>query len=222
MKIQSPMSGKYLPPVLTAVLPESHFSFSQRNVDLLCQRDPVLGRVIAQTGPIKRRVYPDPFTGLLRSILSQQISGKARDAIWHKLVQTFAPVSAKDFARLKPQDLRPCGISERKAHYMLGVAAGFATGKLDARLIDQMEEKEAIAHLTSFPGIGKWTAEMLLIFTFRRRNILSQNDLGIRKALCQLYGYERLTRSLYLQHQKVYSPIATLASFYLWEFAGTI
>ncbi len=199
---------------------EEFLTFPQTDVDCLCSKDPKLAEAITQIGPIKRKVIPDPFTGLLHAILSQQISSKARDSIWQKLLSAYAPISATGFACLAPEQLRICGISNRKAQYMLGVANAFASGAIDSKKLEAMGDNELVMRLKELPGIGKWTAEMLLIFTFKRPNILSFDDLGIRRAICKLYEFKTFTFNRYVDCFRRYSPTATLASLYLWEYAA--
>jgi len=214
------MANAFPSPILTPAQPDVFFSFSNKDMAILAARDPKLAEVIARTGPIKRRIYPEPFTGLLRSILSQQISSKARDSIWQRLLDAFAPISAADFTKLTPEQLRTCGISRRKSQYMLGIASAFAKKELVSEKLAKMGDNELIAQLTGLPGIGKWTAEMLLIFTFRRKNILSYNDLGIQNGLRLLHGHKTISMNIYMDYCRKYSPLCTLASFYLWEIAG--
>lgn len=209
-------------PILEKELPDAWLEFTKEELDYLCKKDPVLAKVVETKGNIKRRRIPEPFTGLLHAIVSQQISNKARDAIWQKMVSALAPISAADFARLSTDDLRQCGIANRKARYMLGIARAFADEELTSPMLYEMGENETISCLTRFPGIGRWTAEMMLIFTFGNPNILSEKDLGLQKAICHLYGYKTFTQNRYFDHVRKYTPFATLASFYLWEVAGEI
>lgn len=207
------------PPLIQARLSETFLEFPQEAQAALASRDRALAKVIARAGSLRRRIYPDPFTGLARSILSQQISSKARDAIWQRLAQKFAPIHARDFAKLDLEEIAACGVSRRKAQCLLGIAAAFAAGELDAEKLAAMDDEEMINKLAALPGIGRWTAEMLLIFTFQRPNVLSFTDGGLRRAIRKLYGYD-LTRARHNELCQLYSPYCTLASFYLWEVAG--
>lgn len=205
------------PPILPMKLPDIFLEFPQEALDQLSSRDSVLGAAIKRIGTVRRRICPDPFTGLVRAVLSQQISSTARDAIWQKLIARFAPIHAKDFAQLNQDALRSCGISQRKAQYLLGIAAAFANGELTVQSLAAMTDGAMIERLAALPGIGRWTAEMLLIFTFQRPNILSFSDGGIRRAICELYDCDSLTKTRYNGLVGLYSPYCTLASFYLWE-----
>lgn len=196
------------------------FDYGHKQTRWLSDRDPVLGSFIAQTGNIRRRVYPDAFTGLARAIIGQQISSKAQDAIWTRFRQKFSPAEPETIACANPEDLRACGISGRKCACLVSIAGKFASGELNHDNLARMPDQALEEKLTSLAGVGKWTAEMLLIFTFRRQNILSFGDLAIRRGLCALYGLETITKSDFERFFSLYSPWATIASFYIWEAAS--
>lgn len=196
-----------------------YFIIDQSGLDYLASHDERLGALIAKTGPINRRIYPDPFTGLIRAITGQQISGKAHDAIWTRLVSSHAPFEPAKIASLPINELQTCGISKNKAEYLAHIAKFFESGELNSASLAAMDDNTLLDTLTRLRGVGRWTAEMTLIFTFQRPDVLSFDDLGIRRGMCRLYGYENLTRQVFCQHRQTYAPYATLAGMYLWEAA---
>lgn len=199
---------------------ERFFSYNQEDLAGLMARDRELAKTIETIGPIKRRIYPDPFSALLRAIIGQQISSKAQDAIWSRFLDMFKPLNARKIAAVEPERLKTCGTSLRKAKYMQGIAKAFASGLLDSAQMANMEDDRLASLLTQLPGVGKWTAEMLLIFTFQRPNVLSFGDLAIRRGMMRLYGHETITPEIFKMHKQCYSPNATLAGMYLWEVAS--
>lgn len=196
------------------------FEASAEQLAWLASRDRTLGEAIEKIGPIKRRVWPDSLAALIRAIIGQQISGAAQDSIWSRFQEKAGGLSAGEIAQLPLEDLRGLGISQRKAGYIQAIAKGYADGRISHARLEKMPDDELVACLTEYPGIGKWTAEMLLIFTFQRPNALSFGDLAIRRGMIALYGHERVTREIFLKHYRDYSPCATIAGFYLWEIAG--
>lgn len=196
------------------------FDYGESEVSWLGKRDPVLGAFISKRGRLMRRIYPDAFAGLSRAIIGQQISARAHEAIWQKFTGRFGQNAPGRIACANPDALRQCGISRHKAGYLIGVAREFAEGRLSHELLASYEDDALINRLVALPGVGRWTAEMLLIFTFKRKNVMSFGDLGIRRGLENLYGYAKVTRKEFDSHFLDYSPVATVASLYLWEAAA--
>lgn len=182
-------------------------------------RDALLGRIIEIIGPIRRRIWPEPYAALLRAIIGQQISGKAQDAIWNRFCAAFPHFDARLLAQAEPERICACGLSRRKAAYMQGAARAFASGEISSGNLAQMSDEELQRALGALPGVGPWTVEMLLIFTFQRPDVLSFGDLAIKRSLRRLYGHETITREIFAEHCRRYSPGATLAGMYLWEMA---
>lgn len=197
-----------------------YFPVLQEHLDYFISRDKHLAEAIALIGPIRRIVRPGAFQGLIHTICGQQISAKAHQSIWQRICERFSMDNAQMIASASVDDLRACGLSGRKAMYIRNIAQLFAQGALSDRKLKNMPDDELRAQLLALPGVGSWTVDMLLIFTFLRRNILSRGDLGIQKGLRMLYGLEQLNQDLFDQYHDRFSPLASIASFYLWEIAS--
>lgn len=117
------------------------------------------------------------------------------------------------------RDIQKCGMSMRKAGYIKAAAQAVHSGALDLAALRQMPDDEVIKHLSALPGIGVWTAEMLLIFSLGRKDVLSFGDLAIRRGICRLYGHKELSRERFERYRKRYSPYGSIASLYLWEIS---
>lgn len=196
------------------------FQYGQAEIAYLSESDPILGAAIARIGHIERAVIPNLFTALVNSIAGQQISGKALATVWGRLCDSLKEITPETVLTAGEQGLRGCGLSGRKAGYMLAAARAVQDGTLPIHsLVDQSDE-EVIKTLTALPGVGRWTAEMLLIFFLERPNVLAFDDFGIRKGLCRLYGLETLTYAQFEEYRERYSPYATVAGLYLWEIAA--
>lgn len=196
------------------------FNYSREQTGWLCRRDPVLAAEIRRIGAIRRRVYPDAFQALLWAIVGQQISAQAQASIWSRFIAKFGLPEAEKLAQTDATLMRDCGLSSRKADYIIAIAKAFASGRLSHAGLAGMTDKEMAAALRSLPGVGPWTVEMLLIFTFQRPDILSYGDLAIRRGICRLYKYPELTKPLFESLRERYSPQGTLASLYLWKVAA--
>ncbi|NLB89040.1 MAG: methylated-DNA--[protein]-cysteine S-methyltransferase [Syntrophomonadaceae bacterium] len=197
-----------------------YFSYGEKEITYLKSRDPLLGKAIDEIGLIKREVIPDMFMALVNSIIGQQISTKAQITIWNRMQEKFAPITPQNIGSLAIEELQTIGISMRKASYIKEIADLVNKGELDFSQLNTMSDKEVCTYLTKLKGVGVWTAEMLMIFSMQRPNILSWNDLGIHRGLRMLYGHGEITPELFAKYKDLYSPYASVASLYLWEIAG--
>ncbi|HOP73972.1 MAG TPA: DNA-3-methyladenine glycosylase 2 family protein [Bacillota bacterium] len=196
-----------------------YFEYGEAEIAHLKNRDPKLGKVIERVGIIRREITPDPFEALISSIISQQISNKAAETVWNRFILQVEEVTPSRIAATPVETIQKCGMSSRKANYIKGIAEAAISGKIHFDQLHTLPDAEIIRQLTSLPGVGVWTAEMLLIFSLCRPNVLSFNDLAIRRGLMTLYRLNTLTREQWKEYYKRYSPYASVASLYLWEVA---
>lgn len=199
------------------------FPYGQAEIDHLKRRDKKLGAAMDELGMIERAVTPDLFAALLRSIVAQQISAKAVDTIWGRLRGKVGPVrevTPEAVAGLDVADIQQCGMSMRKAGYIRGIAEAAARGEVDLSRLPELADEEIITTLSSLPGVGVWTAEMLLIHSLCRPDVVSWGDLAIRRGMTALYGLKTLTRIQFDRYRKRYSPHGSVASIYLWALSA--
>lgn len=197
-----------------------YYSYTTAQTDYLSDRDPILGEAIARIGHIDREVIPNLFEALINSIAGQQISGKALATVWSRLCDRLGQITPQTILAAGEDGLRACGMSGRKAGYMLAAAHAVQDGTIHIHSLVDKNDDEIIKILTALPGVGRWTAEMLLIFSLERPDVLAFDDFGIRKGMCRLYGLEKLTRAQFEEYRARYSPYATVAGLYLWEIAA--
>lgn len=197
-----------------------YFSYSAVETDYLSARDPALGAAIARMGHIDREVIPNLFTALINSIAGQQISGKALATVWARLCDRLGEITPDSVLAAGEDGLRACGLSGRKAGYMLAAARAVQDGTLNIHSLVDKTDAEVIQTLVALPGVGRWTAEMLLIFSLQRPDVLAFDDLGIRKGLCRLYGWDEVTWEQFEDCRARFSPYGTVASLYLWALAA--
>lgn len=196
-----------------------NFSYSHKELKFLSERDKVLGEYIRKKGKIERSVNADVFYNVIDSIAGQQISSAALQTVRKKLLEITGGVTPEKINALSAEKIKRCGISLKKAENIKAFAESVCSGKTDLESFKEKEDEEIIKELTAFRGIGRWTAEMTLIFALQRKNVLSFGDFGIRKGICVLYGYEKIDKKLFEQFRERFSPYGTIASFYLWEAA---
>lgn len=196
---------------------ERIFPYGERELEVLCSADPVLGKYIGAVGKIERGTHPHLFEELVRSIIAQQISGKAAVTVSRRVEDLLGVVTPERLLGTDPAALQQCGLSFRKVGYLRGIAAEAAAGRLDQQEMSQLSDEEIVRRLSALSGVGVWTAEMLLIFCFERLDVVSWGDLGIRRGMKKLYGLEELTRADFERLRAGYSPYGTVASLYLWR-----
>jgi 3-methyladenine DNA glycosylase/8-oxoguanine DNA glycosylase len=196
------------------------FRYGRIEIDYLKRRDRKLGAVIDMIGLIKRETRPDPFEALVMSVVAQQISNKAANAIRGRLHALLREITPHRIAETDVSDMQKCGLSARKAEYIKGIASAAIRGDVDFSRLDEMADEEIIEQLSSLHGIGVWTAEMLLLFSLCRPDVLSWGDQGIKRGMMKLYGLKELKKDRFERYRKRYSPYGSVASLYLWALAG--
>lgn len=183
-------------------------------------RDKRLGEAIARIGPVRREAEPDLFAALVNSIVGQQVSTAAQRTVWARFVGGLGEVTPARVAACAPETLQAFGISFRKAGYILTAAERVQSGALDLAALADMPDAVVTEVLTALPGVGVWTAEMLMTFSMRRPDIVSYGDFGIRRGMRMLYRHRELDRPRFERYRRRYSPYGTAASLYLWAIAG--
>lgn len=196
-----------------------YFNYDQLEIEHLQSRDSQLGAAIEKLGMLQRETTPDPFVALLKCIVAQQISTKAAETVWNRLSEKFSNANPYQLANVEVIEIKACGLSMRKAGYIKNIAEKTVSGAVDFSAFNQMSDTEIIKQLSSLAGVGVWTAEMLLIFSLSRPDIVSWGDLGIRRGMMNLYGLPELTKAQFEQYRQNYSPYGSVASFYLWAMS---
>ena len=197
-----------------------NFPYSQKELDYLSERDPLLGGVIRAVGFIARTVEEDVFSAVVHHIIGQQISMRAQETVWRRLQDLLGEVTPDTLADANTEAVKGCGMTYRKADYIRDFAKKVRSGEFHVEALRAMEDGEAVKALSALRGVGEWTAEMLLLFCLRRSDVLSYGDLGIRRGMMKLYGWEEMTKAQFEECRQRYSPYGSVASFYLWAVNG--
>ena len=172
------------------MLPLSRDSL-KKGAAALARKDPALGRWIRLIGPLDFRPRPERFHSLCRAIISQQLSAAAARSIHGRFIRLFAPTrrpAPRKLLEVRPQRLKRCGLSEKKVLYLRELARAFENGPLRRRRFASMENEKIIELLIPLPGIGRWTAEMFLMFCLGRPDIFSMGDLALRTGIERVAG----------------------------------
>ncbi|VVE00086.1 DNA-3-methyladenine glycosylase [Pandoraea soli] len=184
----------------------------------LMKRDRILKKLIPQFGPAHLTGRGEPFVTLARSIVGQQISVKAAQAVWDRVQATCPKLTPAQFVKVGHDALAGCGLSRRKAEYILDLAKHFKSGALHVDAWASMDDEAVIAELTSIRGIGRWTAEMFLMFNLLRPDVLPLDDVGLINAISVNYfSGEPVTRSEAREVAANWEPWRSVATWYMWR-----
>jgi DNA-3-methyladenine glycosylase II len=184
----------------------------------LMKRDRILRKLIPQFGDLHLVGRGEAFTTLARSIIGQQISVKAAESVWQRFLLVCPKCTPAQVIKTGTDKLAACGLSKRKAEYILDLADHFKSKRVHANQWDEMEDEDVIAELIQIRGIGRWTAEMFLIFNLLRPNILPLDDLGLLKGISiNYFSGEPVSRSDAREVAANWEPWRTVATWYLWR-----
>ncbi|MEP6609072.1 MAG: DNA-3-methyladenine glycosylase 2 family protein [Burkholderiaceae bacterium] len=188
----------------------------------LASADRTMGRIIATHPRGKLESRGDAFVTLARSIVGQQISVKAAAAIWLRFCKACGETTPTGILRRRAPTLRRCGLSDRKVEYIRDLAAHFVNGRVDPSKFGEQDDEEIISELVNIRGVGRWTAEMFLIFNLLRPNVLPLDDLGLLKAVSVHYldgapVLGREGRARVMQLADAWVPWRSVATWYLWR-----
>ena len=184
----------------------------------LVKKDRVMKRLIPQFGDAALQTRRDAFTTLARSIVGQQSSVKAAQAVWERFVALSRTLSPAHVLKLKVDDMRAAGLSARKIDYLVDLALHFDNGKLHVKDWESMDDEAIIAELVDIRGIGRWTAEMFLIFYLQRHNVLPLDDPGLITGISQNYfSGEQVSRSDAREVAEAWKPWCSVATWYIWR-----
>lgn len=197
-----------------------YFAYGEEETDYLKKKDKRMAEVIDRIGHVERKVDTDLFSAVVHHIVGQQISTKAQETIWQRMLSALGEVNAETVLAAGVSKLQSLGMTFRKAEYITDFAEKVHTGAFDLNAVERMNDEDAIRALSSLKGIGVWTAEMILLFCMQRPDIFSYDDLAIRRGLRMVYHHREIDRERFERYRRRFSPYGSVASLYLWAVAG--
>ena len=184
----------------------------------LAKKDRVMKKLIPQFGNAILETRGDAFVTLARSIVGQQISVKAAQSVWDKFSALSKKLTPPAVLKLKVDDMRAAGLSVRKVEYLVDLALHFSSGAVHVKDWQAMDDEAIIEELVAIRGIGRWTAEMFLIFHLLRPNVLPLDDVGLINGISRNYfSGEPVSRSDAREVAQAWSPYCTVATWYIWR-----
>ena len=185
---------------------------------LLARRDPVLRKLVKAYPEANLRSRGNAFSTLARSITGQQISVKAAQSVWDRVVIATGKITPVNILAMKDEDLRGCGLSRQKVAYFKDLARHFDDGRIKPHRWTHEDDDIVIRELSEVKGIGRWTAEMFLMFYLLRPNVLPLDDIGLQRAMERLYNEgAALSKDEMRKIAKRWDPWCTVATWYLWR-----
>ncbi len=191
----------------------------RKAVNHLKRSDPVLSALIERLGPCRMEFGPPEFHSLAEAIIYQQLNGKAAVTIFKRFAALAGePLTPEGILRLTAAQMRSVGLSKQKSSYLKDMAQRAVGGELDFSRLPQMTDHEVIKHLTQVKGVGVWTAQMFLMFTLKRPNVLPTGDFGVQMAIKKHYRKRKLPKPEQMEKiAKPWEPYRSVACWYLWK-----
>ncbi len=184
----------------------------------LSRKDRVMKKLIPQFGDVILESRGDAFVTLARSIVGQQISVKAAQSVWDRFAKLSRRLTPGQVLKLKVDDMREAGLSARKVEYLVDLALHFEQKQVSVKNWSQMSDDDIIAELVAIRGIGRWTAEMFLIFHLMRPNVLPLDDVGLINGISRSYfSGEAVSRSEAREVAQAWAPYCSVATWYIWR-----
>jgi DNA-3-methyladenine glycosylase II len=194
------------------------YDLNNEKVQYLVHSDETLGELINYIGTSEIVIEKDGFKCLVKYIIGQQISDKARETIWQRLYTIFDKVNPSNILSISDNNLREVGLSSRKVNYIKTLAESIIEKRVDYAELQTLSNEKIISKLTALKGIGRWTAEMYLIFSLGRENVLSKGDGTIRRGIQWMYNLnDPPSQELLSKYFINWTEYATIVSSYLWE-----
>jgi DNA-3-methyladenine glycosylase II len=191
----------------------------RKAVNHLKKSDPVLRAIIERVGPFRMEFGVPEFASLAESIVYQQLNGKAAETIFNRFAALAGePLTPEGILKLSDEQLRSVGLSKQKSAYLKDLSAKTSAGQLDFARLPELSDEEVIKHLTQVKGIGVWTAQMFLMFSLRRPDVLPTGDYGVQVAIKKHYKKRKLPKPDVMEKiARPWVPYRSIACWYLWR-----
>ncbi|HTZ98566.1 MAG TPA: DNA-3-methyladenine glycosylase [Terriglobales bacterium] len=195
----------------------------RKAINHLKKSDPVMAAIIKRIGPCRIEYGPPEFHSLAEAIVYQQLNGTAALTIFNRFAALAGnPLTPAGILKLTGEQMRSVGLSKQKSSYLRDMAERAASGQLDFSKLHELPDEEVIEHLTQVKGVGVWTAQMFLMFTLKRPNILPTGDFGVQMAIKKHYNKRKMPKPAIMERiAKPWEPYRSIACWYLWKSMDT-
>lgn len=196
------------------------FHYTDEELQALKKKDKVLATEIERIGPVEREVIPNIFQALINAIIGQVISTKVAKALWEKMEASLGEISPEVFENLSIEDIKAYGLTQKKAETIKLISHMVLDKELLLDTFHNLSDDEVIKELIKIKGIGVWTAEMILINSMERKDVMSFGDIAIKRGLCKVHNLESIGKKEFEEYRKLYSPLGSIASIYFWKISA--
>lgn len=194
--------------------------YPEEATEYLVSKDKKLAEAIEAVGVVRRPKDGDVFESVVRAIVGQQVSAAAAKTVNARLLKKAGGALTPDaIGALSIEDLQGCGMTFRKAEYIESFCDKIRSHEFDLAALEGMTDEELIEALSSLKGIGRWTAEMIMIFSMNRMNIFAFDDIGIHRGIRMVYHHRKVTKEMFEKYRRRFSPYCTVASLYFWAIS---
>lgn len=185
-------------------------------MEYLSAQDPIMAELIMRFGHMEYGQQEDVFNALVKNIVGQMLSNGVAQVINSRVEKAVGTITPENVWEAGIEKIKGCGISKRKAEYIVGLAENVLSGEYDFTAIEDMSDEEAISYLMHIKGVGRWTAEMIVQFTLGRLNIFSYSDVALRNGMIKAHGFKTLSQHRFERMRKKYSPYCSVAALYYY------
>lgn len=192
-------------------------AYEEEESGYVAGKDPVMKELVERFGRLEISVSGDIFADLVSDIVGQMLSNKVAEVIVGRLRALSGGLTPEKLLAKTAEEIKNCGMSARKAEYILALSRDVKEGKYDFSRLDSMTDGEAIAYLMKIKGVGRWTAEMIAEFSLGRKDIFSYDDMALRNGIVKAHGFKTLSKKRFERLRKKYSPYASVASLYYYR-----
>ena len=192
-------------------------AYEEEETAYVAGKDPVMKELVERFGRLEIRVSGDIFADLVSDIVGQMLSNRVAEVIVGRLRALAGGLTPEKLLAKTLEEIKNCGMSARKAEYILALSRDVKEGKYDFSRLDSMTDGEAIAYLMKIKGVGRWTAEMIAEFSLGRKDIFSYDDMALRNGIVKAHGFKTLSKKRFERLRKKYSPYASVASLYYYR-----
>ena len=196
------------------------FHYTDEELQALKKKDKVLATEIERIGPVEREVIPNIFQALINAIIVQVIATKVAKVLWEKMEASLGEISPEVFENLSIEDIKAYGLTQKKAETIKLISHMVLNKELLLDTFHNLSDDEVIKELIKIKGIGVWTAEMILINSMERKDVMSFGDIAIKRGLCKVHNLESIGKKEFEEYRKLYSPLGSIASIYFWKISA--
>ena len=185
-------------------------------MNYISEKNPVMSALVNHYGKLEMGRVSDIYLSLVLHIISQMLANSVSDVLIKRFINLVGDITPENVLAVSVDEIRECGISRKKAEYIIALSNSVLDGLYDFSLLDGMSDNEAIKYLMQIKGVGKWTAEMIVEFTMGRLNIFSYDDVALQNGIKKAHGFKTLSKRRFEGLRKKYSPYCSVASVYYY------